>query len=133
MSTGRKAWSNERPAGRRSRGSVNPRASEQQRPAGHALSAHRENERPGNYPGLCCWSDLGRQPAFCTAAPSPATGHLGRLVIASLLNKTPSSDIIATVRNEEKAKDLAASGVQMRIADKKDNQVFLCDFNKFKL
>ncbi len=46
-----------------------------------------------------------------------ATGQLGRLVIASLLNKVPAFQIVAAVRNVEKAKDLAALGVQVRQAD----------------
>ncbi len=46
-----------------------------------------------------------------------ATGQLGRLVIASLLKKVSASTIVAAVRNVEKAKDLAALGVQVRQAD----------------
>ncbi len=46
-----------------------------------------------------------------------ATGQLGRLVIAALLKKTAASNIVAAVRNVEKAKDLAALGVQVRHAD----------------
>jgi NAD(P)H dehydrogenase (quinone) len=47
-----------------------------------------------------------------------ATGQLGRLVVAALLDKKiPASNIVAAVRNAEKAKDLAAIGVQVRIAD----------------
>ncbi|GFO58171.1 NAD(P)-dependent oxidoreductase [Geomonas silvestris] len=46
-----------------------------------------------------------------------ATGQLGRLVIASLLKKVPADRIVAAVRNPEKAKDLAARGVQVRQAD----------------
>ena len=46
-----------------------------------------------------------------------ATGQLGRLVIASLLKKIPASGIVAAVRNTEKAKDIAALGVQVRHAD----------------
>jgi NAD(P)H dehydrogenase (quinone) len=46
-----------------------------------------------------------------------ATGHLGRLVIAALLKKTPASGIVAAVRNAEKARDIAALGVQVRYAD----------------
>jgi NAD(P)H dehydrogenase (quinone) len=49
-----------------------------------------------------------------------ATGHLGRLVIASLLKNVPPSNIIAAARNGEKARDLAAMGVQVRIADYND-------------
>jgi len=46
-----------------------------------------------------------------------ATGQLGHLVIASLLKKVPASNIVAAVRNVEKARDLAALGVQVRHAD----------------
>ena len=46
-----------------------------------------------------------------------ATGHLGRLVIAGLLKKVPASGIVAAVRNAEKARDIAALGVQVRYAD----------------
>ncbi len=46
-----------------------------------------------------------------------ATGQLGRLVITSLLKKVPASQIIAAVRNVEKAGELAALGVQVRQAD----------------
>lgn len=50
-------------------------------------------------------------------AVTGATGQLGRLVIASLLKKTPAANIIAAVRNVEKARDIAALGVQVRHAD----------------
>lgn len=46
-----------------------------------------------------------------------ATGQLGRFVIASLLKKTAAANIVAAVRNVEKAKDFAALGVQVRKAD----------------
>ena len=46
-----------------------------------------------------------------------ATGQLGRLVLSSLLKRMPASAVAAAVRNGEKAKDLAARGVQVRIAD----------------
>lgn len=46
-----------------------------------------------------------------------ATGQLGRLVIASLLKKTSSSNVIAAVRNVQKAKDIEVLGVQVRQAD----------------
>ncbi|MDP1872268.1 MAG: SDR family oxidoreductase [Gallionella sp.] len=46
-----------------------------------------------------------------------ATGQLGRLVIASLLKKTAASNIVAAVRNVDKARDIAALGVQVRQAD----------------
>lgn len=46
-----------------------------------------------------------------------ATGQLGRLVIAALLKTVPAAEIVAAVRNPEKAKDLAESGIQVRYAD----------------
>jgi len=46
-----------------------------------------------------------------------ATGQLGRLVIESLLEKIPADQIVAAVRSPEKARDLAALGVQVRQAD----------------
>jgi NAD(P)H dehydrogenase (quinone) len=46
-----------------------------------------------------------------------ATGQLGQLVIDALLKTVPAKQIIAAVRNVEKAADLAAKGVQVRFAD----------------
>jgi len=46
-----------------------------------------------------------------------ATGKLGRHVIAGLLERVPPAEIVATVRTLEKAADLAARGVQVRLAD----------------
>jgi NAD(P)H dehydrogenase (quinone) len=46
-----------------------------------------------------------------------ATGQLGRIVIDKLLEKVPATEIIAGVRNPDKAEDLAALGVQVRLAD----------------
>ncbi len=46
-----------------------------------------------------------------------ATGQLGRLVIAALLKKVPAAEIVAAVRNPEKANDFAESGIQVRYAD----------------
>lgn len=47
-----------------------------------------------------------------------ATGNLGRLVVEGLLDAgVPAGDIAAVVRNAEKAADLAARGVELRIAD----------------
>lgn len=50
-------------------------------------------------------------------AVTGATGQLGRLVIDALLKKVPASEIIAAVRNPDKASDLAALGLQVRKAD----------------
>jgi len=53
-----------------------------------------------------------------TIGVTGATGHLGRLVIESLLNRgVAPPQIIAAVRNPEKAADLAARGIQVRKAD----------------
>ncbi|RDG38730.1 SDR family oxidoreductase [Streptomyces corynorhini] len=47
-----------------------------------------------------------------------ATGHLGRLVVRALLAAdVPADGIAAVVRNEEKAADLVALGVEPRVAD----------------
>ena len=53
-----------------------------------------------------------------TIAVTGATGRLGRLVVAALLDRgVPAQNIIAAVRTPEKAADLAAEGVQVRRAD----------------
>lgn len=46
-----------------------------------------------------------------------ATGQLGRLVIAELLQRLPAAQIVAAVRNPERAGDLAQRGVVVRHAD----------------
>ncbi len=53
-----------------------------------------------------------------------ATGQLGRLVIEALLKNIPASDIVAAVRNPEKAQNLASWGVQVRIADYNEPQAW---------
>ena len=50
-------------------------------------------------------------------AVTGATGQLGRLVIEALLRQVPATEIVAAVRSPEKAQDLAAKGVQVRLAD----------------
>jgi NAD(P)H dehydrogenase (quinone) len=49
-----------------------------------------------------------------------ATGKLGRLVVHELLDSQPAGDIVAIVRDEAKAADFAATGVQVRVADYDD-------------
>lgn len=49
-----------------------------------------------------------------------ATGQLGRLVIQALLQTIPAAQVVAAVRQPEKAADLAALGVQVRRADYND-------------
>ncbi|MGW6009027.1 SDR family oxidoreductase [Streptomyces sp. NPDC055210] len=46
-----------------------------------------------------------------------ATGHLGRHVIEGLLEKVPADQVVAVVRNKEKAAELAARGVRLAVAD----------------
>jgi NAD(P)H dehydrogenase (quinone) len=46
-----------------------------------------------------------------------ASGQLGHLVIEALLQHVPANDIVAAVRSPEKVADLAACGVQVRVAD----------------
>jgi NAD(P)H dehydrogenase (quinone) len=53
-----------------------------------------------------------------TIAVTGATGQLGRLVVAALLDRgVPAQRIIAAVRTPEQAAELAAQGVQVRHAD----------------
>ncbi|MFD7100411.1 SDR family oxidoreductase [Streptomyces xanthophaeus] len=46
-----------------------------------------------------------------------ATGSLGRLVIEELLERVPAERVAVVVRDEEKAADLAARGIDVRVAD----------------
>ncbi len=57
-----------------------------------------------------------------------ATGKLGRHVIEGLLEKMPASEIIAAVRNPEKASDYAAQGIQVRHADYSQPQTLATAF-----
>ncbi|MFC7449436.1 SDR family oxidoreductase [Rhodococcus daqingensis] len=56
-----------------------------------------------------------------TIAITGATGHLGRLVVESLLARgADAGELVAVVRDPAKAADLAAKGVQVRAADYAD-------------
>ncbi|WP_031522244.1 NAD(P)H-binding protein [Streptomyces sp. NRRL F-5123] len=46
-----------------------------------------------------------------------ATGQLGRLVTAALLRRVPASEVVAAVRDPQKASGLAEQGVEVRTAD----------------
>lgn len=50
-------------------------------------------------------------------AVTGATGQLGRLVLEALLKKVPAGNIVACVRDPEKAGDLRSQGLQVRLAD----------------
>ncbi|AZM90544.1 MULTISPECIES: NAD(P)H-binding protein [Streptomyces] len=49
-----------------------------------------------------------------------ATGSLGRLVVEELLRRVPATELAVVVRSAEKAADLAARGIDVRIADYDD-------------
>lgn len=49
-----------------------------------------------------------------------ATGKLGRLVVAGLLETCVASDVVAVVRDPEKASDLLGTGLEIRVADYDD-------------
>ncbi|MCX5585121.1 SDR family oxidoreductase [Streptomyces erythrochromogenes] len=49
-----------------------------------------------------------------------ATGALGRLVVEELLERVPADRVAVVVRNGEKAADLAARGIEVRVADYDD-------------
>jgi NAD(P)H dehydrogenase (quinone) len=53
-------------------------------------------------------------------AVTGANGKLGRLVIQGLLETLPPEDIVAVVRNEARAADLAALGLSVRLASYED-------------
>jgi NAD(P)H dehydrogenase (quinone) len=50
-------------------------------------------------------------------AVTGASGHLGQLVVASLLQTVPPSTIVAAVRSPEKVRDLNSRGISIRHAD----------------
>lgn len=49
-------------------------------------------------------------------AVAGATGHLGRLVMQELLKRTAVQDVVAVVRDGAKAANLAAQGIEVRVA-----------------
>ncbi|MFF4263997.1 SDR family oxidoreductase [Streptomyces virginiae] len=49
-----------------------------------------------------------------------ATGALGRLVVEELLERVPTDRVAVVVRDAEKAADLAARGIEVRVADYDD-------------
>ena len=50
-------------------------------------------------------------------AVTGATGQLGKLVVEQLLEKLPAEQIVAIVRDPQKAQAFAEKGVQVRQAD----------------
>ncbi|WP_030201717.1 NAD(P)H-binding protein [Streptomyces sp. NRRL S-87] len=57
-----------------------------------------------------------------------ATGALGRLVIEELLARVPAAEVVAVVRDERKGAELAARGVELRIADYDDPESLAAAF-----
>ena len=55
-----------------------------------------------------------------TIAVTAATGHLGELVIDELLQRVPAEQVVAVVRNPEKAESIAEKGVDVRVASYDD-------------
>lgn len=56
-----------------------------------------------------------------TIAVTGATGHLGHLAVDALIARgVAPADLVVVVRNADKAADLAAKGVQVRVADYAD-------------
>lgn len=49
-----------------------------------------------------------------------ATGHLGRAVLQTLVTKTTPNNLVALVRDADKAADLQAQGIQIRVGDYSD-------------
>ncbi|NMH98815.1 NmrA family NAD(P)-binding protein [Pseudonocardia acidicola] len=61
-------------------------------------------------------------------AVTGVTGRLGRVVIEDLLTKVPADQLVAIVRNPEKARDLAERGVQVRHGDYDDPDSLVAAF-----
>ncbi|WP_207455839.1 SDR family oxidoreductase [Desertivibrio insolitus] len=55
-----------------------------------------------------------------TIAVTGATGPFGRHAVETLLERMPAGDVVAIVRNPEKATDLAGRGVDVRVASYDD-------------
>jgi NAD(P)H dehydrogenase (quinone) len=62
-------------------------------------------------------TDAAPATSAATIAVTGATGHLGSLVIDSLLERGPARTVVAVARNPDKARGLAERGVTVRIAD----------------
>lgn len=56
-----------------------------------------------------------------TIAVTAATGQLGSLVVSSLLDRVPATEIVAVVRDAAKAQPLADQGVDVRVANYDDS------------
>jgi NAD(P)H dehydrogenase (quinone) len=55
-----------------------------------------------------------------TIGVTAATGQLGRLVVDELLERVPAEQVVAIVRDAEKASDIAGKGVDVRVASYDD-------------
>lgn len=59
-----------------------------------------------------------------------ATGRLGNAVLRSLVQKIPASDVVAMARDIEKAKPLAALGIEVRHGDYTDYDSLVAAFER---
>ena len=66
-------------------------------------------------------------------AVTGANGQLGRLVVRALLKSIAPSQVIATVRNRDKATELATAGVEVRLADYDRPEVLADDLRSDEL
>jgi NAD(P)H dehydrogenase (quinone) len=55
---------------------------------------------------------------------SGATGQLGQIVIENLLKSVPSTNITALVRDESKAEDLKAKGINLKVGNYQQHGLF---------
>ncbi len=62
-------------------------------------------------------------------AVTGATGQLGKLIVEQLLEKVPADQIVAVVRNPQKAQAFAEKGVQVRQADYSQPESLAAAFN----
>jgi NAD(P)H dehydrogenase (quinone) len=63
-----------------------------------------------------------------TIAVTAATGQLGNLVVKHLLKKLPANQIVAVVRNTEKAAPLASLGIEVRFGNYMDQAALVKAF-----
>ena len=61
-------------------------------------------------------------------AVTGATGQLGKLIVEQLLEKMPAAEVIAVVRDPQKAQDLAQRGVQVRQVDYSNQEGLIAAF-----
>lgn len=71
---------------------------------------------------------IGKQSTMAKILVTGATGRLGNAVLRSLVQKIPASDVVAMARDIEKAKPLAALGMEVRQGDYTDYDSLVAAF-----